>query len=140
MTDSGEKQICPDLSFLLFFAACFIYCRLSLSILVIFVWTSSLLFPPMCASPSFLISLCLFKLRPRLLMYLLTTCGSCVLSHHEVARCSLGGPIPTSNEVWISTIKSLWSPMPYPAGMIHALAIVMSGVVHIPSIGSWPQK
>jgi hypothetical protein len=139
MTDSGEKQIRPDLSFLLFFAACFIYCRLSLSILV-FVWTSSLLFPPVCTSRSFLISLCLFKLHLRLLMYLYTTCGSCVLSHHEAARRSLGGPIPTSDDVWISTLKSLWSPMPYPAGMIHALAIVTSGEVYIPSIRSWPQK
>jgi hypothetical protein len=106
MTDSGEKQIRSDLSFLLFFAACFIYCRLSVSILVIYVWTSSLLFPPVCASPSCSISLCLFKLRSRLLMYLLTTCGSRVLSRCEPAHRSLVRPIPTSNEVWISTIRT----------------------------------
>ena len=30
--------------------------------------------------------------------------------------------------------------MPYPAGMTHALAIVTSGVVHMPSIGSEPPE
>ncbi len=140
MTNSGEKQIRPDFSLLHFFAACFMNCILFLFTFLIFDCTASLFLPSEWASPSFLISQCCRRFSSRFSVYFLTTCGRRVLSHLDAACRSLGGPGPTNEAVCRSTIKSLWSPIPYPAGIMHALATVTSGVVHIPSIGSWPRK
>ena len=140
MTDSGEKHIHPDFSRRHFFAACFMNCMLLSSTIPLFRWASSLSLLLECASSNFSIKRCRLIFFSRLSAYFFTTCGRRVFSRLDAARRSRGGPDPTREAVWKSMTNSLWSPIPYPAGIIHALATVMSGVAQIPSIGSLPRK
>jgi hypothetical protein len=131
----------PDVSFLHFFSACFMYASPSLSNLLSCSDIASLVSLEEAAltihssrqcQTIFLLGASLYRwAHPTILMFNQQRAGRIILCMQ---------PVPTSNGVAKSATKRQWSPTPYPTGIMHALATVTSLVAQMASIGMLPWK
>ncbi len=130
----------PNLSFLHFFSACFMYASPSLSNLLSSNITS-LVSSEEAALTIHSSRRCWTIFLFRVLLYRWAHPAILVFNQRRAGRIILCmQPVPTSNGVAKSMTKRQWSPTPYLTGITHALATVTLLVAQMASIGMLPWK